>query len=97
MPVARLTLDHRLSLDKFELDKLSHITVEQTRCEVCQRKPCLTVCPASVYKQVESKIAVAFENCLECGACQVSCDSDGEGGITWWYPRGGFGVVFRYG
>src|SRR5512140_2456426 len=97
MSVRKLTLENRLGLDKYELDEQSHITVEQSRCVSCAARPCLTVCPAQVYKQVEDRIAVAFENCLECGTCQISCESGGNGGITWRYPRGGFGVIFRYG
>lgn len=97
MTVKKLSLDYRLSLDKYELDEQSHITVDQSRCQVCAQKPCLTVCPAEVYRQVKHKIVVAYENCLECGACEIACDTGGEGGIDWRYPRGGFGIIFRYG
>lgn len=90
-------LDSLLGLDKFEIDRLSHIKIDQARCESCRQMPCLTVCPAGVYKQVQHSIVAAHENCLECGACKIACDADGNAGITWRNPSGGFGVVFRYG
>lgn len=98
MTLTKLTLDARLGLDKYEIDEeQSHITVDQTRCQVCEAKPCLTVCPAQVYTMVDGHIAVRYENCLECGTCQLSCDNGGKGGITWRNPQGGFGIVFRFG
>jgi ferredoxin like protein len=93
-----MSLDARLGLDKYEIDEQqSHIEVDQGRCQVCVMRPCLTVCPAGVYKWVDDSVKVSYENCLECGTCQLSCDTGGEGGITWRNPTGGFGIIFRYG
>jgi len=30
---------------------------------------------------------------LECGTCYLVCNA--EGALTWTYPEGGYGVVFR--
>lgn len=93
-----LSLDARLGLDKYEIDEAnSHITVDQALCQTCDLKPCLTVCPAEVYKLVDAEIAVRYENCLECGTCEISCDTGGQGSITWNPPEGGFGIIFRFG
>jgi ferredoxin like protein len=93
-----MSLDARLGLDKYEIDEEnSHILVDQSLCQRCQLQPCLTVCPAAVYVAAEGEIVARYENCLECGTCQVACDTGGEGGITWNPPQGGFGIVFRYG
>lgn len=98
MTTRELSLDARLGLDKYEIDEAhSHIEVDQERCRLCRLKPCLTVCPAAVYVLVENEVVARYENCLECGTCQVACDTGGEGGITWSPPRGGFGILFRYG
>jgi ferredoxin like protein len=91
-------LDALLGLDRFEIDEThSHITVDSARCAICTARPCLTVCPAQVYRWIEERIAIRYENCLECGTCQVTCDSLGQGGIDWRPPAGGFGIRFRYG
>ena len=98
MTAQKMNLDARLGLDKYEIDEgSSHITVDQTLCQTCQRQPCLTVCPAEVYKLVDSQIAVRYENCLECGTCTIACETGGKGSIDWQPPQGGFGIVFRYG
>ncbi len=94
----QLSLDARLGLDKYEIDaENSHIQVDHARCVDCTIKPCLTCCPARVYRWVDDRVAVSYENCLECGTCQIACDSGGKGGITWHVPAGGFGILFRYG
>lgn len=98
MSTRELSLDDRLGLNKYEIDEAqSHILVDQSLCLRCQLRPCLTVCPAAVYVAVDGEIVARYENCLECGTCQIACDTGGEGGITWNPPQGGFGIVFRYG
>jgi len=34
-----------------------------------------------------------YEQCFECGACYLVCNT--AGAISWNYPEGGAGVVFR--
>ncbi len=93
-----VTLDARLGLDKYEIDaEQSHIQIDQAHCQTCELKPCLTVCPAAVYQLVEARVTARYENCLECGTCQLACDNGGNKGLTWRNPQGGFGIRFRYG
>jgi len=95
---ARTNLDAMLGLLKYETDgEQSHIQVDAARCPECAAKPCLTVCPAEVYRWIVDHVVVRYENCLECGACEIACDGGGNGGITWRNPQGGFGIVFRLG
>ncbi len=98
MSTSPLTLDARLGLDKYEIDEQqSHIEVDAECCLTCKIKPCLMVCPAQVYQWIDERVAVRYENCLECGSCQVACSMGGNGGITWHNPAGGYGINFRYG
>lgn len=98
MTTQTMDLAALLGLDKYQIDETeSHITIDQTRCEICQNKPCLTVCPAEVYSMVDGRIVARYENCLECGTCTIACETGGQGGIDWRPPQGGFGIVFRYG
>ena len=79
MNVTPNNLDGLLGLDKYEIDEQnSHIQIDQSRCELCENKPCLTVCPAQVYILDNDSINARYENCLECGTCQIACDSLGE-------------------
>jgi ferredoxin like protein len=92
------SLDGRLGLVKYETDPdTSHIHLDADRCSACKTRPCTTVCPAFVYRWVDDHVAVRYENCLECGACQIACDSAGNRGLDWRNPAGGFGVIFRFG
>jgi ferredoxin like protein len=77
-----------LSLNKFNVnEKEAHIVINKEICAQCQDKPCLIVCPAALYK--------LDAGCLECGTCRVVCKNKGI--IKWEYPKGTFGVNFRYG
>lgn len=54
------------------------------------------VCPAGCYEQnAQGQVEVSVDGCLECGTCRVLCGPSGE--IQWSYPRGGFGVMFKFG
>ena len=92
-----LTLDARLAIDKYDIDKESHIRAEALRCKACTLRPCLTVCPAEVYRWVDNRLVVRYENCLECGTCQIACERDGNGGLDWSNPQYGSGIQYRYG
>jgi len=94
---AKLSLDERLGLNKYDFDEESHIKVDNERCKVCETKPCLNVCPAEVYKLVDGKTVCNHENCIECSTCLIACKTLGKGGIDWYYPKGGFGISYRYG
>ncbi|MGY8666932.1 ferredoxin family protein [Bradyrhizobium sp. UFLA05-109] len=56
----------------------------------------LNACPARCYElneqgQVESTV----DGCVECGTCRIICEETGD--IEWSYPRGGYGVLFKFG
>jgi ferredoxin like protein len=88
------TVDAKLGLDVFKLDKEPHIRIDHEVCRaVCKKKVCLTVCPADLYElNDEGDVVVNWEGCLECGTCLICCD---ERALTWHYPRSEFGVQYR--
>jgi ferredoxin like protein len=80
---------------KYKTDGTSHLNVkDQAVCNRCEDKPCIPRCPAQVYEWEEDHLMVAYENCVECGVCKIVCPYDN---IDWEYPRGGFGVVWKFG
>lgn len=98
MTLKTLTVDQRLALNRYIIDKENnHILINQILCNTCAHKPCLTACPAQVYYLSENHIITRYENCLECGTCQIVCHTFGKGGIEWHNPQGGFGISYRYG
>jgi ferredoxin like protein len=89
-----MTIAERLALNKYDVDAEPHIHLKAEVCQKCEQSPCLYICPAECFKLREGKLSFAYEGCLECGSCRISCD---KGAIEWSYPRGGFGVSFEYG
>jgi ferredoxin like protein len=90
-----MSVNDKLLRTRFLVDSgTPHISVNAALCANCLGEPCLTVCPAQCYVKEKQKLTVSWENCVECGSCRVVCPT---GAIAWNYPRGGFGVCFRYG
>ncbi|MCK8785001.1 ferredoxin family protein [Roseomonas sp. NAR14] len=53
-------------------------------------------CPANCYSETDTgAVEVATDGCMECGTCRVLTQATGE--IEWSYPRGGFGVLYKFG
>ena len=94
----QLTLEDKLGLDVFKIDKdMPHIVVEHEVCRaLCTLRPCLSVCPAHLhtYDEERDEVMVDYEGCLECGTCMIVCE---HAALTWHYPRAGYGVQYRFG
>ena len=95
------TVEAKLGFLDFKKAPQTHISLkndsESAPCvSLCQGRPCVSVCPAKVYEWEEGlkKVLVAYENCIECGACRMLCPHDN---IVCDWPAGGFGVKYKYG
>lgn len=86
----------RLAKDTYELDHESHIAVDQALARSSGTAALLLrVCPARVYTEgPDGGLVVQHAACLECGTCLAVA---APGALTWHYPRGGFGIVYREG
>lgn len=90
-----MNIKDKLGLNVFKVDSQPHISIDQEICrKECKKKYCLYVCPANVYSLKEEEIHVEWDGCLECGACTIACRPQA---LRWEYPRGGFGVQYRFG
>jgi ferredoxin like protein len=91
-----MNITDKLYRVRFNVDRgNSHIRIDKEACSRCDNRVCLYVCPAEVYAITEEgEITASYQGCLECGTCRIACAG---GGIEWTYPKGGFGVCFRYG
>jgi len=92
-----MSVEESLLLLKFNVDKEAHIKLDEKKCEACKLKPCLYVCPVQNFKLEKGQLVFNWPGCLECGGCRIACEQLGMGAVRWSYPRGGFGVLFRYG
>ncbi len=87
----------KLFMIRYKCDDVSHLVIKEPQpCIECETKDCNYFCPADVYdwdmKQMTT--SVAYENCIECGTCRIACPSDN---IGWVYPKGGFGITYKFG
>jgi len=99
-----LSIEAKLGLNVFAIDKQPHIVINQAICQSqCLVRYCLYVCPASLYSRdsdgsgaspTDGTMHVNYEGCLECGTCLIACPHQA---LSWHYPRGGFGVQYRFG
>ncbi len=93
-----MRLEDKLFLNHYRVDSIPHIKIKDPEaCLKCERHQCTVICPANVYKWDEGqrKIIVGWENCLEMGACMVACNEFDN--IDMVYPRGGYGISYKYG
>ena len=90
-----MNIDEKLYTVRYNVDSENpHIIVDQESCKKCSGKPCLFICPVEAYKLEGEKIVVSWQNCIECGTCRIVCPRDA---LQWEFPRGGFGICFKYG
>jgi ferredoxin like protein len=60
------------------------------------RQQCINCCPANCYVPADDRrVIFSYEGCVECGTCRIVCHEFRN--IEWTYPRGGFGIQYRFG
>jgi ferredoxin like protein len=88
----KMTLEDKLGLLQYRIDKIAHIIVDTEKCSKCEFRPCIAGCPAGCFKLEDERLHFQYEDCIECGTCKIVCP---YGAVDWNYPRGTFGVAFR--
>jgi ferredoxin like protein len=89
-----VSFEARMDSVEFRIAPTAHITVDGDVCRGCTTQACVAACPANLFVPTsDGGILFNYEQCFECGTCYLVCNN--EGAITWTYPEGGHGVVFR--
>jgi ferredoxin like protein len=89
-----MAFEDRMATPRFDVAREAHIKVDTALCGGCSAQKCVQTCPAGLFVPTsDGGIVFNYEQCFECGACYMVCDV--EGAISWSYPLGGAGVVFR--
>ncbi|HEJ9600101.1 TPA: ferredoxin-like protein FixX [Proteus mirabilis] len=91
-----VNVDVKLGINKFNVDEENpHIIIKQ-QPDIQVLDTLVKACPAGLYKkQQDGSVSFDYAGCLECGTCRIlGLDSALE---KWEYPRGTFGVEYRYG
>lgn len=84
-------IDEKLYITRFRPDTGSHIKTSPHICAVCKGKECTKFCPSNVFawSEINDRLIVAYENCLECGACTIGCPYEA---IEYRHPKAGYGL-----
>ena len=92
----KMDVKARLGSTKFVTDahEFAHITVDPAICETCPHTMCVNACPAKCFEFVNGRMQFTYEDCVECGTCDIVCT---PGSVKWNNPRASFGVNYRYG
>lgn len=86
----------RLGATKFVTDseEYAHITVDPDVCDTCPHHLCINGCPAQCFEFVNGRMHFTYEDCVECGTCDIVCT---PGSVKWNHPRASFGVNYKHG
>ena len=93
-----IKIEEKLYQNRYIVDESRpHIQIKNADlCNDCGLKACTWCCPAGCYSADEAgKVTLATDGCLECGTCRVICQDNGN--IEWNYPRGGYGISYKFG
>ncbi len=93
-----LKVEDKLFQNRYRVDAdRPHISVKDvTVCtDLCITRQCTVCCPAGCWTHEDEKIALITDGCLECGTCRFVCDKFKN--AEWSYPRGGYGILFKFG
>ena len=92
-----MKVEEKLYNNRYMVDEgHPHIAIVAKGAPSPALKSLITVCPAGCYAEEEDgSVVVTPDGCLECGTCRVICASTGE--LQWDYPRGGYGILFKFG
>jgi ferredoxin like protein len=90
-------VEDKLYYNRYVVDSgRPHITVKPHTTPSPALLTLTTACPAHCYALNDSgQVEITPDGCLECGTCRVVTAKTGD--IEWSYPRGGFGVLFKFG
>ncbi len=95
----KVKVEEKLFQNRYRVDAgRSHIEIiDPAVCQhACKDKACTVCCPAGCYTEENTGgVVLITDGCLECGSCRVICTDHRN--VDWEYPRGGYGILFKFG
>lgn len=90
-------IEQKLFQNRYQIDhERPHIRVKTHEKPSPALLALTHACPAGCYtKNDQGQVELTVDGCVECGTCRIVCASTGE--VEWTYPRGGFGIAFKFG
>ncbi len=96
---ASAKVEEKLFQNRYRVDSgHPHIQIKDAElCATqCGTQQCTVCCPAGCYTaEGNGRVVLITDGCLECGTCRIICNDFRN--VAWEYPRGGYGVLFKFG
>jgi len=96
--MSEVNVDEKLMVNKFNVDEeIPHIVLKELgEADMAEFHKLELACPAGLYRRNDAgQPTFDYAGCLECGTCRMIC---GETILEKWdFPRGTFGVEYRFG
>ena len=91
-------IEDKLFQNRYLVDEgRPHIQIEQSESISQGLKRLLTICPAGCWsEQPDGSLVGTLDGCFECGTCRIVATANGDD-MKWNYPRGGYGVSYKFG
>ncbi len=97
--MSTVKVEEKLFQNRYKVDAgRAHIAIKDPDvCATsCATQQCLVCCPAGCYTlEAGGHVQLTTDGCLECGTCRVICTDHRN--VAWEYPRGGYGILFKFG
>jgi ferredoxin like protein len=97
--MSTVKVEEKLFQNRYKVDSgKPHIFIkdEKVCSDDCKSQQCTVCCPAGCYTlEGGGRIQLTTDGCLECGTCRVICTDHRN--VAWEYPRGGYGILFKFG
>lgn len=94
-----MKVEDKLFQNRYQVDEgKPHIQIKDTGlcASKCATQPCTFCCPAGCYVGEDDRtVVLTTDGCLECGTCRIICQD--QDNIAWEYPRGGYGILYKFG
>ncbi|ANJ66276.1 ferredoxin [Halothiobacillus diazotrophicus] len=94
-----IKIEEKLFQNRYKVDEgRPHIQIANPSVcsSTCEVQACTFACPAACYSATETGgVELNTDGCLECGTCRIICSEHHN--VDWAYPRGGHGILFKFG
>ncbi|WP_049766753.1 ferredoxin family protein [Rhodospirillum centenum] len=96
-PVPPVKVEEKLYQNRYMVDEgRPHVRIQPHDTASPTLRTLVDVCPAGCYSATDDgRVEIIPDGCMECGTCRILCEASGE--IEWNYPRGGYGILFKFG
>lgn len=97
--MSNVKVEEKLFQNRYRVDVgRPHVKIKDADIcsNACAQQPCTVCCPAGCYTlEGNGRVVLISDGCLECGTCRIICDEHRN--LEWQYPRGGYGILFKFG